>query len=395
MTRVPGFRTAGIAAGIKKAARRDLALLVSDAPAHAAGVFTTNRVKAAPVLLDMERIRSGRGQAVVVNSGCANAYTGAQGLRDARAMAAEAARVLGVSEELVYVCSTGVIGMLLPMDRVLPGIGKAAGELAEEGWTQAAEAIMTTDTVPKIAGMAGEIQGRPVHLMGIAKGAGMIHPHMATMLAFLATDAALEAGALSVALKGAVDRSFNCISVDGDMSTNDTVLCFANGLAGNPPLAPGRPGWDAFQTLLDAVCRDLAWKIVRDGEGATKFVEIAVLGAVTPEEAKTVAHAVARSSLVKTALFGEDPNWGRVVAAAGSCQGVSLDPDQIDLLFGTVPVVVGGQGTGKEAEAAAAQVLKQREIRIVLDLHLGSSSATVWTCDLSEEYVRINAAYRT
>lgn len=391
---VKGFKAWGIHAGIKKDGKKDLAIISSDREAVMAGAFTRNRVKAAPVLLDMARIKSGKGQAIVANSGCANACTGKQGLADARATAEIAATELGISPDLVYIASTGVIGEYLPMSKISTGISIAAGLLSPSGWEPAAEAIMTTDMYPKISAVQEEIGGKTVTVAGIAKGAGMIHPNMATMLCFIATDAAISAPALRKALGMSVDKYFNSITVDGETSTNDTVLCMANGAADNKKIIPESKDLKKFQACLDAVSSALAKLIVRDGEGATKFVEITVRGAKNPAEARRAAMAVAKSLLVKTALFGEDANWGRIMSALGH-SGIDMDETRTDIYIGKAKVVERGLGTGTPQARDAAAALKQREINIEIDLRKGKADATVWTCDLSHEYIKINAAYRS
>jgi glutamate N-acetyltransferase/amino-acid N-acetyltransferase len=391
---VPGYKAWGISCGIKKTGKKDLALIYSDREAAVAGVFTRNRVKAAPVLLDMARVKAGKGQVIIANSGCANACTGKRGLADARATAEAAARELGVKPDAVLVASTGVIGEFLPTTKVFAGTATAAGLLSSTGWEQAAEAIMTTDIYPKLSIVQEELGGKTVTIAGIAKGSGMIHPNMATLLCFIVTDAALPAPLLRKALAASADRSFNSITVDGDTSTNDMVLCMANGAAGNKRIAAGSREFTKFQACLDAVALSLARQIVRDGEGATKFAEIEVRNAKSPVEAKRAAMAVAKSSLVKTALFGEDANWGRIMAALGSC-GVDMDEARTDIYLGKTLLVEKGLGLGKAADREATLALKQREVQVVIDLHKGKGSATVWTCDLSYEYVKINAAYRS
>jgi len=390
---VPGFKAWGIHSGIKKTGKKDLAIIFSDREAAITGVFTKNRVKAACVLLDSAKMKSGKGQAIIANSGCANACTGKRGLADARATAEIAAQKLGIKPEAVYVSSTGVIGEFLPMAKVEVGISTAAGLLTATGWEQAAEAIMTTDLYPKFSVVQEEIGGKTVTIAGIAKGSGMIHPNMATMLCFIVTDANISAPMLKKSLLLSTERSFNAITVDGDMSTNDMILCMANGAAGNK--RPGLGGKDSkkFQACLDTVARALAKQVVKDGEGATKFVEIEVRNAKNPVEAKKAAMTVAKSSLVKTALFGEDANWGRIMAALGY-SGVDMDEARTDIYIGENKLVEKGLGQGKQADRDAALALKQREVKIVIDLHKGKGSATVWTCDLSGEYVKINAAYR-
>ncbi len=391
---IPGYKVWGISCGIKKVEKKDLAIIYSDREAAVAGVFTKNKVKAAPVLLDAVKVKSGKGQVIIANSGCANACTGKRGLADARATAEIAARELGLKPDAVYVASTGVIGEFLPMTKVHNGIATAVGLLSSMGWEQAAEAIMTTDIYPKLSIVQEEISGKTVTVAGIAKGSGMIHPNMATMLCFIVTDAVISAPLLKKTLVTSAERSFNMITVDGDMSTNDTVLCMANGAAGNRRIAAASKEHKKFQACLDAVARSLAKQVVRDGEGATKFVEIEVRNAKTPDEARRAGDTVAKSSLVKTALFGEDANWGRIMAALGY-SGVDMDESRTDIYIGKTKLVEKGIGAGKSAEREASLALKQREVQIVIDLHKGKGSATVWTCDLSYEYVKINAAYRS
>jgi glutamate N-acetyltransferase/amino-acid N-acetyltransferase len=391
---VPGYKAWGIHCGVKKTDKKDLAIIYSDREAAVAGVFTKNRVKSASIVLDMMRAKSGKGQAIIANSGCANACTGKRGLTDARATAEIAARELGIVPERVYVASTGVIGEFLPIPKMETGIGTAVGLLSSSGWEQAAEAIMTTDLFPKLSIVREEIGGKTITIAGIAKGSGMIHPNMATMLCFIVTDANISVPMLKKSLLASAEISFNNITVDGDMSTNDLILCMANGAAGNK-----RPGVNSrdhkkFQACLDTVARSLAKQVVKDGEGATKFVEIEVRNVKSPIEAKRAAMAVAKSSLVKTALFGEDANWGRIMAALG-CSGVDMEEARTDIYIGKSKLVEKGLGQGKLAERDAALALKQREVQIIIDLHKGKASATVWTCDMSYEYVKINAAYRS
>jgi glutamate N-acetyltransferase/amino-acid N-acetyltransferase len=391
---VAGFKVWGIHCGIKKTDKKDLAIIVSDREAAVAGVFTKNRVKAACVLLDTARVKSGKGCAIVVNSGCANACTGKRGMSDARATAEIAARELGVKPDTVYVASTGVIGEFLPLPKVETGVKTAVGLLSSTGWEQAAEAIMTTDLYPKIAAVQEEIGGKTVTIAGIAKGSGMIHPNLATMLCFIVTDINISAALLKKYLVMSMERSFNNITVDGDTSTNDMVLCMANGAAGNKRPSAGSKDAKKFHACLDTVTRALAKQVVRDGEGATKFVEIEVRNAKNPIEAKRAAMSVARSSLVKTALFGEDANWGRIMATLG-CAGVDMDETKTDIFFGKAKLVEKGLGQGKAAEREATLALKQREVQIAIDLHKGKGTASVWTCDMSYEYIKINAAYRS
>ncbi|MDQ5872543.1 MAG: bifunctional glutamate N-acetyltransferase/amino-acid acetyltransferase ArgJ [Acidobacteriota bacterium] len=385
-----GFRAAGLHCGIKRE-KPDLALLVSDVPASVAGVFTTNKVKAAPVRYTQAAVSRGRAQAIVVNSGNANACTGEPGLADAAEMARLTGAALDVDAELVLVASTGVIGVPLPMDAIRAGIPRAARALVREGAT-AAEAIRTTDRYAKTAAVRLEIGGVTVTIGGMAKGAGMIHPNMATTLCFLTTDAALPPAVLRLALTRAIADSFNSITVDGDTSTNDTVLLLANGQAGGSPITNG-PELTHFTAGLAAVASELAKMVVRDGEGATRLVAIEVSGAVSSVEAHQAAMTVANSLLVKTALHGGEPNWGRILAALGR-SGVEMAEERTDVLFGDLEVVRGGLGVQGVWNAAAA-ALEEKEITVKIRLGIGSGAARVWTCDLSEEYVRINGSYTT
>lgn len=390
---VPGFKAWGIHSGIKKNEKKDLAIIYSDREAAVAGVFTKNRVKAACILLNTSKVKSGKGRAIIANSGCANACTGKRGFADARATAEIAAGELGVRPDAVYVASTGVIGEFLPMPKIATGIATAVGLLSSSGWEQAAEAIMTTDIYPKLSIVQEEIGGKTVTIAGVAKGSGMIHPNLATMLCFIVTDANISSPILKKALLASTERSFNNITVDGDTSTNDMILCMANGAAGNRRPAAGSKDLRKFQACLDTVTLSLAKRVVRDGEGATKFVELVVRGAKSPVEAKRAAMAIAKSSLVKAALFGEDANWGRIMAALGN-SGVEMDEARTDIYIGKAKLVEKGLGQGKAADRDAALALKQREIQIIIDLHKGKASSTIWTCDLSYEYVKINASYR-
>ncbi len=390
--RCDGFTFSGLTCGIKKNGLKDLGLIYSEVPAAVAGVFTRNRVQAAPVLLDKQRIGRGLCQAVIVNSGNANCCTGEQGLADAASMARAAAQALGVAEDQVLVASTGVIGEPLPVAKIAAAAPRLAAELSSDGAMRFAEAIMTTDTVPKCIIRRAAIDGREVTLVGVAKGTGMIRPDMATMLAFVCTDAVATADTLTPMLQGACNRSFNCITVDGDTSTNDTVLLLANGCCGvRIDHADAR---DRFRQVLDQVLQALARALVKDGEGATKLVEIRVAGAANDHDARQVAETVAHSNLVKTALFGEDANWGRIMAAVGRA-GVAMRPEQVDIHFGDIMLVQGGRGCGRTFEAAATTVMRQDEFSITIDLHLGRGNAQVLTCDFSYDYVKINADYRT
>ncbi|WP_318556625.1 bifunctional glutamate N-acetyltransferase/amino-acid acetyltransferase ArgJ [Geobacter anodireducens] len=391
---VKGFRFSAVEAAIKKPGRLDLALICSDAPAAVAAVYTTNKVKAAPVLLDMERTTSGTCRAVVVNSGNANACTGDRGMEDARETARLVAERIGAPEHEVLVSSTGVIGVPLPMKRVRGGIPPLVEGLGSATLDQIAAAIMTTDTFPKLEARTGAAGGVGYTIAGIAKGAGMIMPNMATMLAFIVTDAAVDPQWLDRIFRRANDTSFNAITVDGDMSTNDTAIIMANGAAGTPVLSEGSEGAAEFAALLEEVLLSLAKLIVKDGEGATKFVEVTVKGARSDADAKRAAMAVANSCLVKTAFFGQDANWGRIFAAVGY-SGADVAPDRAELFFDDVRMVQGGVFAGGDAEARGTGVLRKKEFTVTVDLHLGDGRATVYTSDLSYDYVKINADYRT
>ena len=393
--RVQGFEAAAVKANIRKKDRLDLALIYSTVPAVAAGVFTTSRVKAAPVLLDMERLAGGRAQAIVVNSGIANACTGGEGMRLARETARLAAEALGIDQELVQVASTGVIGEQLHLARFEAAMPGLADKRSPEGFADVARAMMTTDTVPKTAVRTVVVGGKEVRLMGLAKGAGMIMPNMATMLGFVVTDAAVAPDALRAMLKAAADRSFNRITVDGDTSTNDTVLLLANGLAGNPLLDGSDPNAVVgFQAALDDLTKDLALQIVRDGEGASKLVTVRVRGGRSEAEALDAARTIANSPLVKTAFFGEDANWGRIIAALGRSRA-EFDAERVDIAFDEVVMVKNGLGQGADAEARATRVLKQKEFAVNIDLKSGPGLGEIHTCDFSLDYVKINADYRS
>jgi glutamate N-acetyltransferase/amino-acid N-acetyltransferase len=391
VTSARGFRAGSVAAGIKKSGAPDLCILWSDQPAAAAGVYTTNKVRAAPVTLSEERTRRGYARGVVVNAGNANACTAAQGMADARAMAALTAARFGGDPEAVLVASTGVIGVALPMDRVRAGI--AAVELSTTGGAAAAQAIMTTDTCPKECAVRLVLDGQAVTVGGMAKGSGMIHPNLATMLAFITTDAAVEPAFLQAALREAADTSFNLISVDGDTSTNDTLIALANGMAGNAPLAAGTPAAALFQDALNAVAIDLAKAIARDGEGATKLIEVQVDGAPTVRDARLAARSVASSSLFKAAVYGSDPNWGRILCAVGY-SGAELDPLRADVRIGDVYLMRDGQIQSFDRAAAVAQMAGP-DVFVGVHLHLGEASARAWGCDLTEQYVEINGRYTT
>jgi glutamate N-acetyltransferase/amino-acid N-acetyltransferase len=389
-----GFKATGIHSGIKKV-KKDLALVLSETPAHAAGVFTTSQVQAAPVLVCKQQLKRSRTfRAIVVNSGNANACTGERGLNDAWSMAQSVARATGAGLNEIFVSSTGVIGQYLPMEKVEAGIPLAVSALSADGHGSAAEAIMTTDTFAKECAVRVTIDGAEVTLGGMAKGSGMIAPNMATMLAFITTDVNISAELLTYALKRAADRSFNRITVDGDTSTNDMVLILANGMAGNSEMSdPDSPAYRTFYDALEYLLVRLSKMIVLDGEGATKFVEIEVTGAATELAAVRAARAIANSSLVKTALNGEDANWGRILAAVGY-SGIEFSPAEVEIFFGDVPILKQ-QYAIDFSEADAKRVLSQKEIKITVNLHQGNHTASFWTCDLSREYVSINANYRT
>jgi glutamate N-acetyltransferase/amino-acid N-acetyltransferase len=388
----PGFTAAGIAAGLKKNREKDLGLIFSKVPASVAGVFTNNRVQAAPVRLDKERIKSGLCQAVIVNSGNANCCTGDEGMQNARIMAELAASNLNISENLVLVASTGVIGKPLPIEKIEAVIRDLVNLLKPEGIADLARAIMTTDSVPKWVSKKGILKGHPFTVTGVAKGSGMISPDMATMLCFVCSDIGASPDLLKSSLSVSVDQSFNRITVDGDTSTNDTVILMANGLS--EAVIKTEEDRKSFQYVLDDVLMLLAEKIVRDGEGATKLIRIEVKGALSHSDARRIADTIADSNLVKTAFFGEDANWGRILAAAGRA-GVSFDPDSTDIFFDEVLMVRNGMGRGEAAEVEATRVLKKPEFTVLIDLKSGSGQAFVLTCDFSVDYVKINAEYRS
>jgi glutamate N-acetyltransferase / amino-acid N-acetyltransferase len=391
----PGFRFAAARAGIKQSGELDLALLASDRPASAAAVFTQNRVQAAPVKLSRAALKrsGGTAQALIVNSGNANACTGRRGTADARRMVASAASALGVPRDHVQLASTGVIGEPLPIDTIDARIAPLAGELRDDGFAAFAEAILTTDRGPKTASRTIELGGAHVTLLGCTKGAGMIAPNMATTLTFIVTDAAIPAGLLAAATQRATDATYNSITIDGDTSTNDTLLVLANGAANNDVAQPGL--LDELASGLEALCDELARALMADGEGVSHVVDVRVRGARTDAAARRVAQSIARSSLVKTAIAGCDPNWGRIVCAAGNA-GVPLRPDAVDLHIGEVPLVRGGVAVpDASADARAQAVMKQPTYAITLDLHQGGAEAVALACDLSHEYVTINADYRT
>jgi glutamate N-acetyltransferase/amino-acid N-acetyltransferase len=392
---ISGFSYAAARAGIRGKDRLDVALIYSDIPSVAAGVFTTNLVKAAPVQLDLERLAAGRAQAIVVNSGIANACTGRAGYEAALQTAAIAASTLNIAENMVLVASTGVIGDQLPVKKIGGVMPALAAALTPTGYDDVSRAIMTTDTVPKIAGRSVAIDDGEVKIFALAKGSGMIMPNMATMLCFVMTDINIAQPVLHEALTRSVDKSFNRITVDGDTSTNDMVLVLANGRADNRRIddTASEP-FLKFQAGLTDLLRELAMKIVIDGEGATKCVTIRVVGGVNDREADQAARTVANSSLVKTAFFGEDANWGRIIAALGRA-GIMFEPERVDIGFDDAVLVRGGLGLGREAEESATRVLKQRQFAVNIDLKAGSGTSEIYTCDLSLDYVKINADYRS
>jgi glutamate N-acetyltransferase/amino-acid N-acetyltransferase len=388
-----GFSAAGVACGVRYEGRRDLGLLFStEAGGTAAVALTTNLLRAAPLLVTGEAVESSDVRAVVVNSGIANAATGERGLESARGMQALAAAKLGLEPGEVAVASTGVIGEHLPMNHVEAGIKEAAAALSDDG-SGFAEAILTTDTRTKEAVAAVEIAGKTVTVGGVAKGSGMIHPNMATMLAFVTTDAAVEKECLQSALSEATERTFNRITVDGDTSPNDMVILMANGAAGNELLTQSSTDYSAFEEAVETVMRELAKEITRDGEGATKLVEVVVEGAVDVASAATLAKAIAGSNLCKAAVYGEDANWGRVLNAMGY-SGVPFDPEGVDLYFGPVKVFAQGEPVPHDPAEANA-TLAGDEVSVTARLGEGTTSATAWGCDLTEEYVRINGSYRS
>jgi glutamate N-acetyltransferase/amino-acid N-acetyltransferase len=391
---VPGFRAAGVHAGLKEK-DPDLALMVSDVPATVAGVFTRSSVVGAPVEVSRERVRKGSARGVVVNSGIANVATGERGLGTARRMTEYAAGAVGCDSSEILVASTGVIGEPIPLGTVRRGIREASESLTTTGLLDAARAILTTDTVPKLALRRFTLAGREATIAGIAKGAGMCQPDMATMLAFLFTDANVAASYLRRQLREAADVSLNRVTVDGETSTSDMALLFANGEAGNPALrGPRSTGARAFSSALREVCVDLAQGVARDGEGATHLISVHIQGARNPAEAERAARRVANSPLVKTAIFGGDPNWGRILQTVGAAQ-VAVDLARVEISLGGVLVFRGGSSAGPAARRRAGERLREPEVEIQVDLASGRASAVLWTCDLSYDYVRVNAEYTT
>ena len=387
-----GFKFAGISAGIKKTGLKDIGLIYCESPAAAAALFTRNKVVAAPVMVGRKVMKSGLIQAILVNSGNANCFTGQQGIEDAMACTGLVSEHLKIPDDRVLVSSTGVIGQPLPMDRFTAGIPKAVDRLSADGLVDFATAILTTDLCTKVVEKDIDINGKTVCITGVAKGSGMIRPDMATMLAFICTDATVSAGLLKEMLTAANEKSFNRISVDGDTSTNDTLVALANGASGVD--IQGTAAQARFYQALESVCIDLAKMVVKDGEGATKLIEIIVKGAGTKQDAFMAAETIAHSNLVKTAVYGEDPNWGRITAAAGR-SGARVEQDKMDLFFDDVALVLSGQWQGPDVEKKAAQVMKNKEIHITLNLNLGNESDHFFFCDFSENYVKINAEYRS
>jgi glutamate N-acetyltransferase / amino-acid N-acetyltransferase len=392
---VKGFLTSAVEAGIRYKNRLDLGLIYSEKPAVTAGVFTTNRVKAAPVVIDIERLKQGHAQAILVNSGCANACTGKDGAIAALRTSELLSEELGIPDEMVQLSSTGVIGEQLNVKAFEENIKTLVDKLGPDNFTDVAQAIMTTDTVPKVVTRTIEIGENKVELMGMAKGAGMIMPNMATMLSFVITDAQIGFPELHRSLVNSVQRTFNRITIDGDTSTNDMVLVMANGSADNPWIdEEAEANRQIFQDALETVLKELALMIVSDGEGATKCITVRVCGAKEEEDAEQMARTIANSALVKTAFFGEDANWGRIIAAMGR-SGVRFNPDTVDIAFNDVVIVKNGVAVGKKAEARADEVLKEKNFNVTIDLKEGRGCEEIYTSDFSVEYVKINADYRT
>ncbi len=393
VTFAKGFTAAGVKAGIKKSGNLDVAVIYTKTQAVVAGTFTQNKVAAAPVYVSKEVVATGTAHAIVANAGCANACTGQQGLDDAHKMAQIAADELGVNADDVIVGSTGVIGVNLPMDKLEAGIKDAVANLSADGSDNAGRAIITTDTHSKSVTCEFELSGKTVRMGAIAKGSGMIRPNMATMLCYITTDIAIDQALLQKAVSGCVEKSFNMISVDGDMSTNDMVIVLANGEANNAKITEENADYQIFFDNLMMLCTELAKQIAADGEGASKFLTINVKGAKSFADAKTVGMAIANSPLVKTAFFGEDPNWGRVICAVGY-SGADMVPEKTVVKFGGITIFANGTGATYD-EKALAHVMKEKDIVIDIELNMGQEDATVWSCDLSYEYVKINGEYHT
>jgi glutamate N-acetyltransferase/amino-acid N-acetyltransferase len=388
-----GFLFSTAEAAIKKPGKKDLALIFSEKKANIAGVFTTNKVKAAPVKLDIKNIKSGKGQAIIANSGNANACTGKKGMCDAIETASLVAKKLNIHPSLVYVCSTGVIGTPMPMQKITTKIPSLVGNLGTSSIKDIAHAIMTTDTFPKIIAKKIKIQNKIGVVAGICKGAGMICPNMATMLCFILTDLAVKQKTLNQALKDSVNKSFNRITIDGDMSTNDTVLIMSNGMAGNSELTEKSADYKTFKKTLDEITFELSKLIVKDGEGASKFIEVEVKNAPSEKDAEKAAFSIANSNLVKTAVYGNDANWGRIIAAIGY-SGIEFDEEKVSIQLGNIKVASKGISTGKDKDANK-YLKNNNKIKIIINLNKGKASAKVLTCDLTEKYIKINAEYRT
>lgn len=388
-----GFKAGAYMAGIKQADKYDVAVIVSEVDAKIAGVFTTNRVKAAPVLHSQAVVAKGLARAIVFNSGNANACNGQQGMDDCLAMAGSTGKILGVDADRVAVASTGVIGAVMPMEKVLNGIRLSAGQLSQENSHLAALAMMTTDTYSKEVAVEFTLSGKPVRVGGAAKGSGMIHPNMATMLGFITTDVDIDGPLLQETLREVAEDSFNMITVDGDTSTNDSLIVLANSMAGNAQVKSKDADWALFKEALSLVCRELAQMIARDGEGATKFLEVEVKGCKSVTDARLAAKTIAGSSLVKAAFYGEDANWGRIICALGY-SGADFTPEQVDIFLGDLQVAAAGAGL-PFSEEKAKEILEQKDIKITVAVNQGEFGATAWGCDLSHEYVTINGSYRT
>jgi len=393
LTAPKGFLASAVNCGIKRSSCNDLALLFSEVPAVCAGAFTTNSIRSGSVVLSERQARKGIAQALIVNSGNANCCVGKKEIQDAGRITDSTAKRLDLNKNLVLIASTGIIGRPLPVDKIKHKVAVLVKGLKKKNALKFAKAIMTTDTVHKEIAVQINIGGRAVRIAGAAKGSGMICPHMATMLAFFTTDAAIEKGLLRKAFKESVSETFNRITVDGDMSTNDTAIIFANGLAGNRPIKKGSADYSKFLKALKFAAAELARRIVLDGEGATRFVEISVKGAKDAKQSDTIARHVADSNLIKTMIAGGDPNWGRVAASIGS-SGVQVKKDKLDIYFGRILVMKNGTGSGASKKALSG-TFKKKEIGILIDLKSGNASSRIWTCDLTEDYVRINAEYET
>jgi len=388
---VPGFLAGSMACGLKKKGIKDLTLIVSEYPATAAGLFTQNQMVSPTVPISQKALKASKTmRAIIANSGNANAFTGVQGVKDCKAVVAATAKALDIPMKEVLTASTGVISVPLAVEKIETGIPQLVNELSPKGWTQAAEGIMTTDLVSKTCA----VQYGDIVVGGISKGSGMIQPNMATMLAFLASNIRIDKRTLQKALKAAVDPTFNCITIDGETSTNDMVLVLANGQTGNPAVKAGSQAYKDFVSALTHVCKTLAFKIVADGEGATKFVTFKVSGAKNVKQAEQIGKRLANSLLVKTALFGEDPNWGRIIAAVGSA-GVPIKPEKLEVVLNGIPLVKNGEHVKGVSLSALQKKMKNKEINIAIGLHMGKARAETYTCDLSYDYVRINAEYTT